>query len=335
MKKILIIRFSSFGDVVQAINASRVLKHAFPRSEISWLSKKMFTEFLGAESSIDHALSLEKDFGGSIWQVCQFIMRENVDVVYDAHRNLRTFIVKFLISLMGYKGKWFHRPKSRLKRFLLFYFRINLFERPFYAKFSYLHPLKRLELEDPVLLLKKSKFNLSYETIHKSKFSFIGGPYVVFAPSAAWEMKRWPIQKWKDVINVVSKTTKVVLVGGPGDSFIEELFDNENTNVLNLSGKTNFYETFYLVDNSSYVLSADTGVIHIADLLNKRGGLLLGPTAFGRTESAMINIFETDLFCRPCTKDGRGKCSRNTYQECMTSIPTKSVINDIFNTLSE
>ena len=225
--------------------------------------------------------------------------------------------------------------KSRLKRFLLFYFRINLFDRPFYAKFSYLNPLKRLELKDPVSILKKTKFNLCYEEIPKAKFSFVGAPYVVFAPSAAWEMKRWPIQKWKDVLTEVSKRTLVVLVGGPGDNFIEDLFNHENTNVLNLSGKTNFYETFYLVENSSYVLSADTGVIHIADLLDKRGGLLLGPTAFGRTESVMIKIFETDLYCRPCTKDGRGKCSRNTYQECMTSIPTQSVINDIFDTLSK
>ena len=133
----------------------------------------------------------------------------------------------------------------------------------------------------------------------------------------------------------MSKRTLVVLVGGPGDSFIEDLFDRENINVLNLSGKTNFYETFYLVEHSSYVLSADTGVIHIADLMEKKGGLLLGPTAFGRTESGMINIFETDLFCRPCSKDGRGKCSRNTYQECMTSIPAQSVIKDIFDNLTE
>ena len=333
MKKILLIRFSSFGDVVQAMNASRAIKLKYPEAEIIWLSKKMFSNFLEAESSIDHVISLE-DFDGSLWKLKTFIIEQKFDLIYDAHRNLRTLIIRFLLLLFGFSGDWIFRPKSRWKRFLLFKFRINFFEDPFFSKLSYLAPIKLSHDRRLLRELSEGRFNISYESIVKSKFPFVGGRYVVLAPSAAWEMKRWPTDKWSEVIKKISEDNLVILVGGPNDLFIEDLYTSDNQNVLNLAGRTDFYETFYLVEHSSYVLSADTGVIHIADLIHKRGGLLLGPTAFGRTHSYNITIFEEDMPCRPCTKDGRGGCSRETYQECMVNISVDRVLRDMGDAIS-
>ena len=59
------------------------------------------------------------------------------------------------------------------------------------------------------------------------------------------------------------------------------------------------------MDHADYVLSADTGVIHVAELLGKKGGLLSGPTAFGRTKLSSIKVFEANLKCMPCSKDGQ------------------------------
>ena len=97
---------------------------------------------------------------------------------------------------------------------------------------------------------------------------------IVFAPSAAWEMKRWPIEYWKQLITkVIESKTKVVLLGGPSDSFIEELvIDSES--VINLAGKTSLLESCQIVSEAKFVVSADTGIIHVADALGVSGVLL-------------------------------------------------------------
>ena len=326
MKKILIIRFSSFGDVVQAINAARELKSTYPNSKITWVTKKMFSEFLDSEPSIDKVVTIEGDFSNSVLSLANYISSQNFDLIYDAHRNLRTFLLKLILIIKLKLSNWVYRPKSRLKRFFLFQFKINLLPNPFFAMDSYIFPIKKY------LNGSKSRtFEINYGKVNVDRFDFVGTPYLLFAPSAAWEMKRWPMKYWEELINKLSIKFKIVLVGGSNDQFIKDLYSSSNPNVIDLSGKTTFLETFFLVENASYTLSADTGVIHVAELLRKKGGHLFGPTAFGRTKTKDIKLFEADLPCRPCTKDGSGKCSRKIYQECMALLKPNNVEEDILN----
>ena len=133
--------------------------------------------------------------------------------------------------------------QSRLKRSLLFKLRINLFPRPFYAKDSYLVPISSHLLPDA--LNSERLVNINYQKINLDKFKFTKSSYLLFAPSAAWKMKRWHEKYWKDLISSVSKNSLIVLVGGPNDSFIDSLYLKDNKNVINLSGKTSFLETFF------------------------------------------------------------------------------------------
>ena len=326
MKNCLIIRFSSFGDVVQAMNAARELKLSNPSMKITWITKKAFRDFVIADSSIDNVLTLEDDFNGSVLNIKAFIVQESFDLIYDAHNNLRTLILKLSLMFINKSYRWIERPKSRLKRFLLFRFRINLFPKPFLSKISYLSPLKKYINEQRTETFSK----IDFSTIDLEKFEDLHDSFFVFAPSAAWEMKRWPTNYWKEVINHFSKKIQIVLVGGPDDKFIADLIEQKNhSNILNLAGKLSFFETFYLVSKAKYTLSADTGVIHVADLIGANGGLILGPTAFGRTSSSCITIFENDMACRPCSKDGRGSCSQKIYQECMVKIVPSQIIKQI------
>jgi heptosyltransferase-2 len=55
----------------------------------------------------------------------------------------------------------------------------------------------------------------------------------------------------------------------------------------------------------------------------------MGPTAFGFTRSIKIKTMESDLSCRPCSKDGSGKCSQKIYQKCMVDITPALVAKEI------
>ncbi len=309
------------------MNAAREIKRAYPNCHISWITKNAFSRFLKASSCIDEVYTLESDFSGKVKSIKLFIQKNKFDIIYDAHRNLRTWLLRLSLFFSFTSVKWIFRPKSRLKRILFFKLKINLFPNPFFAKDSYLSPIKFLLLPDA--LNSEQAVQMNYAEIDASKFSFIDKPYLLFAPSAAWEMKRWPINHWKDLVKNLSGFIPIVFVGGPNDKFISELYDHQNINMKNLAGQTSFLETFFLVQNAIYTLSADTGVIHVAELLGKNGGLLQGPTAFGRIKNSSIRVFEAGLPCSPCSKDGRGKCSRAVYQECMTLLTPKSVESDI------
>lgn len=250
------------------------------------------------------------------------LRKQKFDLVYDAHSNIRSRILR-LILLFSFK-KYVKRSKQRYKRFLLFNFRKNLFTKPYKASQSFLAPLYRLKLFK----------NLSYESININFDDHISkkveqcirfNNYVVIAPSAAWKKKRWPIDKWEEVI-LKSPNLNFVILGGKEDIFCQKFEEKSPKNVQNLCGEINLIESFYVIKKSKCIVSGDTGMIHMADLLNHPGVLLIGPTAFGETSSPNIKILKSDLSCMPCSKDGSGGCSQDIYQKCMKEISSKQVL---------
>ncbi len=84
------------------------------------------------------------------------------------------------------------------------------------------------------------------------------------------------------------------------------------------------YSFSNIVLRSNLVISADTGFMHAADLFRVPAFALMGPT---------VEILETALPCRPCTKDGRGKCKLAVYQKCMVDITPQQVAEKIIASL--
>jgi heptosyltransferase-2 len=139
-------------------------------------------------------------------------------------------------------------------------------------------------------------------------------------PSAAWEMKRWPLSHWKKLIEILPEAKFMVLGGREDHLFCEELVAVDPLRVQNQAGKLSLVESCYFIKISKLVVSADTGLLHVANVLGVSAISLMGPTAFGFTTGDHIKTLEVDLSCRPCTKDGRGKCSDSLWQRCMIEI---------------
>ena len=88
-------------------------------------------------------------------------------------------------------------------------------------------------------------------------------------------------------------------------------------------------ESCYLVKQSNLVISGDTGFLHAADLFHTPGIALMGPTAFGFPTGKEINVMEVPLPCRPCTKDGHGRCKQSVWQKCMVDITPDRVVKQV------
>lgn len=338
LTKILIIRLSSIGDVLQCMSIIGGLKKQFPDSQIHWVVRSDITSALKMDNRIDKIWSFEKKKGFSgLWAMTKKLKKERFDYVYDAHSNIRSNIIKFQVCpfwkrWLGIAPKFTMRSKERIKRILLFRFRINKFPKPFRGMISFQEPLKRWGVTDfespmPQWVFEKDVVEKVNRLLPQNK------RYVCLVPSAAWEMKRWPVAYWQKLVSL--SKYHFVIIGGKADTFCEEIAKIAPERTTNLAGKVSIMGSCYVVHRSAVTISADTGFIHAADLFQKQGIFLVGPTAFGFPTGKQIRIMEEKMPCRPCTKDGRGKCSQTVYKKCMMDISPESVKNTLSQLLSD
>jgi len=331
-KKFLIIRLSSIGDIIQCMPTVDAIKNKYPDSEIHWFARKDMSSFLAMDSRIDKIWGFDRKdgFKGIIKQAKE-LKKEEYDFVYDAHSNIRSNILKFYLlpffrRLRKKKPAYTLRSKERLKRVLLFKFGINKFPKPFKGMESYLNPLKKLGLSDFTRHYKDWQFPKEYSKKFENLLN--EDKTICIVPSANWEMKRWPVSHWKALITEL-EDYKFNILAGPDDHFCEEIEKAAKDRVTNLAGKTSLLESCYIVSKSQIVISADTGFMHAADLFNTKCIALIGPTAFGYPTGENVEVMEVNIDCRPCTKDGRGKCKQSIWQKCMVDITAKQVAEKV------
>ncbi|MFI3277577.1 MAG: glycosyltransferase family 9 protein [Rikenellaceae bacterium] len=321
--KFLIVRFSSIGDIIQTMSVMDGILSKFPTARIDWITRKDMSGVLSMDARIGKVWRFDRKSGLSgLVQMAKELRQERYDYIYDAHNNLRSSILKLILApfapLCG--AKLAVRSKERFKRLMLFKFRVNLFDRPFKSVASFQKPLKKWGITDfPVN--KEWSFSASYS----DKFdSLVTDNCVTIVPSSNWAMKSWAPEQWQQLVRELPDH-RFVILAGPQDSFCQGIADVAPERVVNMAGRCSLDESCYIVYKSNIVVSADTGLMHAADLFRVPTLALMGPTAFGFPSAPTTKILERDMKCRPCTKDGRGKCKMAVYQQCMVDITPRHV----------
>lgn len=328
-EKILIVRFSSFGDIIQCFSAADHLAQHFAGSEIHWVTRSDFAPFLSSHPHVHQVWSLNRIEGWKgLVKLTGSLRQQNFSYVYDAHSNLRSHLLVWLMSLgLAPKFRFIRRQKNRLRRLLLIRLKIKALPWPFQGAQSFVRPLQKWGIQWQGSLSRSLKLPPRSASPHNSpqtNLPTLPKQAIVLAPSAAWKMKRWPMESWKELILAMDKQL-FVIVGGPEDHFCAELAQLAPQRVINLAGQLTWLETAQLLSEAPLVISGDTGVLHLSDYLGTPTLALIGPTAFGFPSWKNSQVLETDLKCRPCSKDGRGKCVQNIYQRCLVDIRPERV----------
>lgn len=322
--KILIVRFSSIGDIIQCMGIIGGLRRRFGTdAEIHWVTRKDMTGTLATDTRINRIWAFDKKTGlKGLLSIAVELRKERFDYIYDAHSNIRSNILKLILSPVPFCKPYVAlRSKERFNRFLLFKLGINRFDKPFRGMVSFRKPLNKWGVTDFSDDYRDYRFP---QEIVDKYHDYIRPDMVTLVPSANWEMKRWPVKYWQELIRLLPQY-KFVILAGPKDTFCEEIRSVAPDRVENLAGRTSLMESSYLVSRSRVVVSADTGFMHAADLFKVPALALMGPTAFGFPTGDTVEVLETSLPCRPCTKDGRGGCKMAVYQQCMIDITPQMV----------
>ena len=326
-EKILIIRFSSFGDVVQSLSLPSALKQSFPKAEIHWITRSDMASLLQGHPALDRVWVFSRASGIDGLIKLGWEMRgQNFTRIYDAHNNLRSHLLSFILrpfGLLGFGPRLLRRSIRRWKRFLLFRFRVNTFEKPFSGQRDLLEPLQAWGVSKspppaPQIFIAPADQKKAQEIAG----NFAGS--IALAPSAAYFLKRWPKEHWIDLIKTMPEQ-KFILLGGPQDTFIEEIAQAAPNRTLNLAGKTSLGESAAIVELSSLLIANDTGLLHVGEQLGKNCIALMGPAPFGFPSRATTKIMEIDLACRPCSKHGQGPCVNKKFHRCLVDITPAQV----------
>jgi lipopolysaccharide heptosyltransferase II len=331
--KILIIRFSSFGDVLQTLSVAGRLGEAYPQAEIHWVTRAEFEPLLRGHPRVAKVWSVGKGAGFADLRALGAKLRaEKFTHIYDAHNNLRSHLLGMMLNgifawrVWTGRHKFLRRSIYRWKRFLLFRFHKNLFPKPFSGQFALLEPLRKWGLNAeapaaPQLFLDTAQKEKVYAQLPK-------GEFVALAPSAAFALKRWPMEHWKALVAQFPQTQFVVL-GGPEDKFLQDLADAFPDRVINLAGRLSLMESAHAVVKAAALVSNDTGLMHVAEQTGKPCLALMGPAPFGFPSRPRTSIFEVELPCRPCSKHGQGPCVNPEFHKCMRDISPASVASGL------
>lgn len=327
--RFLIIRFSSFGDVTQCLSVPSNICASYPEAEVHWITRKDMAPLLKNHPAIHRVWEYDRKTGlKGLFRLLNEMSSIKFSHIYDAHNNIRSRFVYWRLGLFS-SCKFLRRSQKRWKRFLLFRFHKNTFEQPFSGQRDLLEPLTQWNIEKslppvPQLFLGPLEIDKSTELLG----SWGKKSYIALAPSAAYFLKRWPLEHFKRLILSMPEHN-FVLIGGPEDRFIEELAAVAPSRTLNTAGKASLLVSSALVRGANALISNDTGLLHVGEQLGIPTIALMGPAPFGFPSRENTKILELDLPCRPCSKHGQGPCINKIYHQCLIDITPEQVRREV------
>lgn len=306
--KILILRFSSIGDIVLTTPVVRCLKTQLHGAVVHYCTKDSFRPILEANPYIDKCHFLKED----VLELTEELKSEKFDLIVDLHKNLRTYRIK---SNLKTPSKSYN--KLNIEKWLLVNFKID--------RMPAIHIVDRYMATVEHLAVNYDGAGLDYFIPEKDNYSisnqhktFKNG-FVVFAIGGQHETKKLPIAK---MIELASKIRKpIVLVGGKEDAVNGDVLANKDSNrILNLCGKLNLNQSASVIQQSEKVYTHDTGMMHVASAFRKEVICIWGNTVpeFGMYpfQTKHTNLEVQGLRCRPCSKIGFDKCPKEHFN-CM------------------
>ncbi|MBT3216172.1 MAG: glycosyltransferase family 9 protein [Candidatus Marinimicrobia bacterium] len=328
-KAILVIRFSSIGDIVLATSPLKSIRTAFPDSRIDFLTLDRFQDLLLFHPAIDRLVCLHAD--ADIKEMTHFARNLRIgdyDLVVDLHNSLRSKWIRS--KLHGIKTVVLKKP--RWKRFKLFNFHLNHFEAGFSQRALYHEPMKSFLPDNFDIPLTELAVKNEEKLFAKDwlKNQNITGPFYTIIPSAAWKQKMWNPIRYAEVAKILSEKLQMqtVILGGKSDDICAKIF-KENPDCIDAHGMLTFRESLSVLSLSQFAIGSDTGFMHAAEALGIPVTMIMGPTSIesgGGTQLSTSNLLSVpDLRCRPCSQNGKRSCYRKE-QFCMTNIPPSSVV---------
>lgn len=310
--KVLVLRFSSIGDIVLTSPVLRCLKEQVPGVEVHVATKAAFADLVRFSPHVDKVHEL----GDDIPDLLRRLKAEGFDEVIDLHHNLRTARIKRALGVKAYSFN-----KLNVEKWLLVNLKVD--------RMPNIHIVDRYMATVAHLGVKNDSRGLELfipaeRSIDARSLPGTGGnPYTAMAIGAAHFTKRLPDHRLIELAREIQGP--IVLIGGEEDkASASRIASAIGGRVYDATGKYNILGSASLIAQAQGVVAHDSGAMHIAAAFNRPLMSIWGNTvpAFGMgpympKHPERAGIAEVlDLKCRPCSKIGHERCPLGHFH-CM------------------
>ncbi len=310
--KILVIRFSSIGDIILTSPVLRCIKRQVPGAEVHFLTKDHFRSLVDHSPYVDRVHVLKDSLGMAI----KALRQEKFDLIADLHHNTRTWRVKLAL---GVASKSF--PKLNFGKWMLVNFKQDKLPRTHIVD-RYLGTVAHLGVKndgaglDLFIPPEKEVDPATLPPPHHHG-------YIALCIGAGHFTKRLPRHK---LIELAEKLHgPMVIIGGPEDQATgRAIADAVGARAYDATGKYDMPGSASLIRQATSVIAHDSGAMHVASAFRKNVVSVWGNTvpAFGMgpyipQHPERAHISEVNgLDCRPCSKIGHERCPKGHFR-CM------------------
>ena len=314
-------------------------KNIYSNSHITWVCGRSVSQILTVIKEIDNLVVLDdkKLLRGNIFNKIIVVIKvwvklifNSYDLIIVAHSDYRYRILTF--PLLGKIKRYFSwsNPNNNMnpnRHHSREYIRLMTNKNDYRLKnYTYSYPILPLNKKD----FDQINFNKNVIAIAP------GGTNNILSEQP---LRRWPVENYIEVADFFIKNGyQVLLIGSDTDKWLNEKF--QHLGIINLINKTNLQELISLFDKCNYVITHDSGPLHLASLTSTK---ILG--LFGPTTPAIFAPIDHDgdlgyrknyifwgglsLPCRPCYNGKKfAECDNNL---CMQDITVKSIYDTIMN----
>jgi lipopolysaccharide heptosyltransferase I len=328
--KILIIKPSALGDVVHSLPFLNALRERFPAAGIHWLVFRSFEPLLRDHPMISRLWVVDKEAWKRIsslrqsWKDLRRLLtglrEERFDLVVDLQGLLRSGFLcgatraplrlGFLEGREGSPLFYTHRVRGGTD--------CHAIERYLKVAGSLGAPTDRID------------YRLSAASHGSRLLDGLPPVYVVMAPSAGGEAKRWPVENFGRLAAELPWPS-LVISGKSDAALVEQVAAASRGRALSLAGRTTLGEMTEVIRRAKAFISNDTGPMHIAAALGVPVFAVFGPTSPLRTgpHGPGHTVITAGLSCSPCFR--RKKCS---HWVCMERISVRQVLSAIESRMS-
>lgn len=288
-QKILIIKPSALGDIAQALPALASIRKSFPDAEITWLVRKEFAPLLDMASDLDNIIIFDRKFLGKwhkspkafaeLFRFFKTLSKPNFDIVIDLQGLFRTAL---FARVTGCKKRYGIKGAREC------------------ASMFYTHKVPQdddcihsVDLNNRIITaagatetVMQYDLAIDEQTLSSTdqllqENGCIDKKYAVLVTGAAHANKCWPAEKFAEIADRLYKefNLSIIATGTNMDKpDVEKLKSFAETDVIDLTGKTNIKVLTALMSKAYIVITNDTGPGHIAQAAGAPVVMIFGPT---------------------------------------------------------
>ncbi len=324
--RILLVRFSSLGDVLLTTPLIRALRTRHPAATITALTKECWAPLLSANPHLNEVITAAP--GDRLVALARQLRRADFTHHLDLHGSVRSRVLRLLVP-----GPWHGYDARRRERKLLLHARQDTYQGQVPVAERYFEAARSLEAAPDggaAELFVSPAAELRAEDWLRQAGLVPGAPLVGLVPGAAHATKRWPLVHWKKLARgLTDRGLHVVVIGGAADVAAgTEIAAALGRHGASAAGRLDLQASGALIRRARVVVTGDSGPMHLATAVHTPVVALFGPTVeqFGFFPyRARATVLERQLACRPCSSKGGPRCPLG-HHRCLTEILPEEVM---------